>query len=290
MDVRQLLYFTTIVEEGSISAAAKKLHPSQPPLSHQLKLLEEELNLQLVQRGPRCITLTDAGRLLYKRAQSILSLTWSAKKELLAMASGYSGTLHLGAVSSSGASLLDWRIPEFHRRFPQLSFAIHEGNTIELLEMLDAGVIEVAVVRTPFHNEQVECHYLLEEPMIAAGAPSLFPASAPQGAISLSVLRDCPLILYRRFELLLTEAFAGEGISPQIFCKSCLPLLLLFCTQDIRFTEEFSCNTSSAVCIVCTLPIWFQSRLRPYFPHVREYILSPDENMCHVRFLLHRPA
>ena len=114
MDVRQLLYFTTIVEEGSISAAAKKLHLSQPPLSHQLKLLEEELNLQLVQRGPRCITLTDAGRLLYKRAQSILSLTWSAKKELLAMASGYSGTLHLGTVSSSGASLLDWRIPEFH--------------------------------------------------------------------------------------------------------------------------------------------------------------------------------
>ena len=54
--------------------------------------------------------------------------------------------------------------------------------------------------------------------MIAAGAPSLFPASAPQGAIALSVLRDCPLILYRRFELLLTEAFAEEGISPQIFC------------------------------------------------------------------------
>lgn len=218
MDVRQLLYFTTIVEEGSISAAAKKLHLSQPPLSHQLKLLEEELNLQLVQRGPRCITLTDAGRLLYKRAQSILSLTWSAKKELLAMASGYSGTLHLGTVSSSGASLLDWRIPEFHRRFPQLSFAIHEGNTFELLEMLNAGVIEVAVVRTPFHNEQVECRYLHEEPMIAAGAPSLFPASAPQGAISLSVLQGSPLILYRRFELLLTEAFAEEGISPQIFC------------------------------------------------------------------------
>ena len=67
MDVRQLLYFTTIVEEGSISAAAKKLHLSQPPLSHQLKLLEEELNLQLVQRGPRCITLTDAGRAIAEK-------------------------------------------------------------------------------------------------------------------------------------------------------------------------------------------------------------------------------
>ena len=219
MDVRQLLYFTTIVEEGSISAAAKKLHLSQPPLSHQLKLLEEELNLQLVQRGPRCITLTDAGRLLYKRAQSILSLTWSAKKELLAMASGYSGTLHLGTVSSSGASLLDWRIPEFHRRFPQLSFAIHEGNTFELMEMLESGLIELAIVRTPFHNDQLNCLYLSPEPMIAAGAASFFPAGMPSGQpISLELLGHAPVILYRRFEKILLSLCEQKGITPQVFC------------------------------------------------------------------------
>lgn len=86
MDIRQLIYFATIVEEGSISAAAKKLHLSQPPLSYQLKLLEEELHLQLLQRGARGVQLTEAGKVLYKRAQGILELTERTQKELQAMA------------------------------------------------------------------------------------------------------------------------------------------------------------------------------------------------------------
>lgn len=157
MDIRQLIYFATIVEEGSISAAAKKLHLSQPPLSYQLKLLEEELHLQLLQRGARGVQLTEAGKVLYKRAQGILELTERTQKELQAMAGqGFAGTLHIGTVSSSGASLLDWRIPAFHEQYPQIGFAIHEGNTFELMEMLESGLIELAVVRTPFHDEQVD--------------------------------------------------------------------------------------------------------------------------------------
>lgn len=103
MDIRQLLYFTTIAEEGSISAAAKKLHLSQPPLSYQMKLLEEELHLPLIERSARGIALTEAGRVLYKRAQGILELSELTRKEMLAMASGFTGTLHIGTVSSSGA-------------------------------------------------------------------------------------------------------------------------------------------------------------------------------------------
>ena len=183
MDIRQLIYFATIVEEGSISAAAKKLHLSQPPLSYQLKLLEEELHLQLLQRGARGVQLTEAGKVLYKRAQGILELTERTQKELQAMAGGFAGTLHIGTVSSSGASLLDWRIPAFHEQYPQIGFAIHEGNTFELMEMLESGLIELAVVRTPFHDEQVDCRYLQQEPMIAAGIPSLFPAGTADSAV-----------------------------------------------------------------------------------------------------------
>ena len=176
MDIRQLLYFTTIAEEGSISAAAKKLHLSQPPLSYQMKLLEEELHLPLIERSARGIALTEAGRVLYKRAQGILELSELTRKEMLAMASGFTGTLHIGTVSSSGASLLGWRIPAFHQKYPQIGFAIHEGNTFELMEMLESGLIELAIVRTPFHNDQLNCLYLSPEPMIAAGAASFFPA------------------------------------------------------------------------------------------------------------------
>ena len=219
MDIRQLLYFTTIAEEGSISAAAKKLHLSQPPLSYQMKLLEEELHLPLIERSARGIALTEAGRVLYKRAQGILELSERTRKEMLAMASGFTGTLHIGTVSSSGASLLGWRIPAFHQKYPQIGFAIHEGNTFELMEMLESGLIELAIVRTPFHNDQLNCLYLSPEPMIAAGAASFFPAGMPSGQpISLELLGHAPVILYRRFEKILLSLCEQKGITPQVFC------------------------------------------------------------------------
>lgn len=219
MDIRQLVYFSAIVEEGSISAASKKLHLSQPPLSYHLKLLEDELQLQLVHRGSRSITLTEAGKVLYKRAQSILSLTELTKRELSDLACGISGTLHIGTISSSGASLLSWRIPVFHQQFPQINFAIHEGDTFEQLEMLESGITELAIVRTPFHNDKTDCFYLQEEPMIAAGNSALFPFSLENGtSLPLSMLHGLPLILYRRFERLLNERFEAQNISPNIFC------------------------------------------------------------------------
>ena len=219
MDIRQLLYFTTIAEEGSISAAAKKQHLSQPPLSYQMKLLEEELHLPLIERSARGIALTEAGRVLYKRAQGILELSELTRKEMLAMASGFTGTLHIGTVSSSGASLLGWRIPAFHQKHPQIGFAIHEGNTFELMEMLESGLIELAIVRTPFHNDQLNCLYLSPEPMIAAGAASFFPAGMPSGQpISLELLGHAPVILYRRFEKILLSLCEQKGITPQVFC------------------------------------------------------------------------
>ena len=219
MDIRQLLYFTTIAEEGSISAAAKKLHLSQPPLSYQMKLREEELHLPLIERSARGIALTEAGRVLYKRAQGILELSELTRKEMLAMASGFTGTLHIGTVSSSGASLLGWRIPAFHQKYPQIGFAIHEGNTFELMEMLESGLIELAIVRTPFHNDQLNCLYLSPEPMIAAGAASFFPAGMPSGQpISLELLGHAPVILYRRFEKILLSLCEQKGITPQVFC------------------------------------------------------------------------
>lgn len=184
-----------------------------------MKLLEEELHLPLIERSARGIALTEAGRVLYKRAQGILELSELTRKEMLAMASGFTGTLHIGTVSSSGASLLGWRIPAFHQKYPQIGFAIHEGNTFELMEMLESGLIELAIVRTPFHNDQLNCFYLSPEPMIAAGAASFFPAKMPSGQpISLELLGHAPVILYRRFEKILLSLCEQKGITPQVFC------------------------------------------------------------------------
>ena len=106
MDIRQLTYFMVIAEEGQITAAARRLHMAQPPLSQQMKALEEELGVQLLQREPRSVTLTDAGEILYRRARQIVTLTDSTRREIADFKNGLRGTLSIGTVSSSGSVIL----------------------------------------------------------------------------------------------------------------------------------------------------------------------------------------
>lgn len=219
MDIKQLSYFIAIAEEGNITAAAKRLHISQPPLSIQLKALEQELGVILVERGARSVTLTDAGRLLYKHACQIISLTNTAIKELEDFDNGVKGTLRLGTISSSGTALLNGRLQSYHRDNPHIDFEIHEGNTYQLLELLHNNIIEVAVIRTPFQSENIVCHYLEKEPMAAVAHRKFFENVKTQ-QISISDLAEFPLIYYRRYEQLIQAAFEKYRISPNVFCKN----------------------------------------------------------------------
>ena len=82
MNLKQMEYFVAIVNEGNISAAAKSLHISQPPLSAQMKLLEDEMGVVLFERGSRSIFLTEAGKVFYEKALHILHLTTAVSDEL----------------------------------------------------------------------------------------------------------------------------------------------------------------------------------------------------------------
>ncbi len=217
MDLKRLTYFVAICEEGSISAAAKKLHISQPPLSHQLQLLETELGVKLVERGARHVTLTDAGVILYKRAGNILELADAAARELGEYGEKMKGTLRLGVTSSSFLPLLDPRITEYAKLYPEVNFELHEGNTFQIIELLAGGVIEIAVIRTPFHAENTSWFSLEKEPMIAVGDRKYF-SSAQDVRISLESLKSKPLIIYRRYEKLIVSACKAAGFQPDIFC------------------------------------------------------------------------
>ncbi|MCD2345430.1 LysR family transcriptional regulator [Clostridium guangxiense] len=218
MDIKQLKYFYTIAEEGQITNAAKRLHIAQPPLSYQLKSLENELGVKLVERGSRHIKLTDAGIMLYKRAKQILSLTESTVDELKDFKKGTYGTLSIGTVSSSGASLLTSRLNTFHDKYPFINFEIHEGNTYELLEILNRGVIEIAIVRTPFNTSGINSIYLPKEPMVAAMLQKLNWNDSK--VIDIVELNNKPLIFYRRFEKLIFKACEDSNFEPTIFCKN----------------------------------------------------------------------
>lgn len=218
MNYRQLYYFVTIVESGNITAAAKKLELSQPPLSKQIMALEEELGVKLMERSSRKITLTDAGFLMYQRAKSIISMMETTADEMSRFEQNRPGILRLGTISSCGCSLLQECLVDFCTLHPQITFEICEDNTYELLEKLKNGMIEAAIVRTPFNSDGFECIYGKEEPLVAVGLHSFL--GNQEIPVSLEELAPLPLNYYRRFEHIILPAFQNRGLTPNIFCKS----------------------------------------------------------------------
>ena len=205
MDIRQLTYFLTIAEEGQITAAARRLHMAQPPLSQQMKNLEEELGVQLFKRGPRQVQLTDAGEILLRRAQQIVNLSDSTLREITDFKEGLRGTLAIGTVSSSGSII-------------GIRFEIYEGNTFKIIELLQKGLIEVGLVRTPFNQESLHCKFLQEDPMVLALTEEL-DWCPDKTEITLSDLAEQPLIIYRRFDQLIHETCAVYNVTPTVFCR-----------------------------------------------------------------------
>lgn len=217
MDLKQLRYFMAIVEERQITAAARRLHMAQPPLSNQMKILEDEIGLKLFQRGPHHIELTEAGELLAARAVQLLDMAAMTKRELEDFRQGLCGTLAIGTVSSSGGILMHEGMQAFRAEFPRVHFEIHDGNTYQLIDMLDRRLIEIAIVRTPFNAARFNCKYRQPEPMIAAMTSELDWAPEKQ-EIAVEELAKKPLILYRRFEQLLLDTFAAHDFTPEVAC------------------------------------------------------------------------
>lgn len=216
MDIKQLEYFVAVVEEGGITAAARRLFMSQPPITAQMKRLESELDCILFARGARSIRLTDEGRLLYDRAKTLLELERNTREEIAQSVAG-GGTLRLGAVSSVAGSLLPSWLGGFHAQHPAVRFELYEGNTYQLLEKLRAGIVEVALVRTPFPAERLICMDISTEKLIAAGEARLL----PQGdCVTLDQLAQLPLLVYRRWEHIAAKMFADRGLTPNFVCKS----------------------------------------------------------------------
>lgn len=220
MDLKRLEYFITIVNEGNISAAAKTLHLSQPPLSNQIKLLENEIGCILFERGSRQIKLTEAGRILYNRATILLDLANSALEELESYKKGVYGTLRMGVVSSVGGVFLkDWILP-FQKKYPDIRYEIFEANTYQLLEQLKGNSLDFAVVRTPFPVSTFKRMDLFKEPIVAIGNEKYFSTNKEKDSVTLQELANTPILLYRRWETIFINLLKEKKIEWEIFCKN----------------------------------------------------------------------
>lgn len=217
MDIRQLRYFLAIAEEQNITKAAEKLHIAQPPLSQQLKLLEEELGVRLIERSTRKIQLTDTGKKLRNRAEQIIKLMETTVRELKDINAGIQGTLSIGSVPSSGAALLPERIRSFYEKYPNIDFQIWDGDTLRILDLLSNGIIEIGIIRAPFNSEVFESICLSKEPMIAVSNNLHWPQE--QEYIKITDLVNKPLIIDRRFEAGIVKACYQENFEPKIICR-----------------------------------------------------------------------
>jgi DNA-binding transcriptional LysR family regulator len=218
MDIKYLHYFTVVVEETNISGAAKRLHISQPPLSHAIKTMEEELGVVLMERGPRHIILTDAGETLYHRAKTILDYAETTFREIKNIGDGMGGSIRIGMISSCGAVLLP-TIHRFSDAYPHIRFDIYERNTYELLDSLKSNMIELAFVRTPFQDiDRYDCLKLHTEPLLAVGQAAFFDGQREEKALPPEFFNGKPIILYRRWKRILTDFFERNGVSPFYKC------------------------------------------------------------------------
>ena len=134
MEIRQLEYFRAIVDAGTISGAARELHMTQPPLSYQMKMLEEELQVPLFIRGMKHITLTEAGKTLYEQAGKILMLSEVTKREVIK--SSQAATIHIGMTPST-VSMMSHYLMRFAKSHPNIHFDIHEGSTFTMRDQLE---------------------------------------------------------------------------------------------------------------------------------------------------------
>jgi DNA-binding transcriptional LysR family regulator len=279
MDIRQLRYFHTVAEQKQITRAAKKLHMTQPPLSQQLKLLEQELGVQLIERSGRKIELTEAGKILALRAEHILNKIDEAITEVKEAGKGLSGTLSIGIVKSY-FSFLPEKIAYFKEKYPLVTFKIAEGDPLRLGEYLHNRDIELAFVRLipgePMNNYNLI--QLATEPFVFV-IPKDWDDDPLKTDILMRDLADYPLLMWHRtngtgvYEMILKEfnrldltpQIIGEGADVTILLSlvasgigaSILPksALYSFPTNQIKILDIPDCSLKSEIAV-----IWLKER------------------------------
>ncbi len=220
MDIRDLRVFYTIVREGNISNAAKRLNIAQPPLSRQMKQLEESLGVKLFERGSRRISLTEAGNVLATRSEQILELFEGTVNEITEFSSGLGGTITIGMGSSAGASVLPKVFSQFNRLYPNVTFQAWEGNSLRILELLDSKAVEIGILRTPFLSKDYEYITLSDEPFGILMNRDKLSCGKENRTLRLIELANQPLIISRRWNPMFSDLCIKTGFKPRIICTS----------------------------------------------------------------------
>ena len=194
MNIQELRYLVAIADHRHFGRAAEACYVSQPTLSTQLRKLERELGVELVERSPRQVMLTEIGERVVERARTMLREE-SAIVELARSARDpEAGTVRIGLFPTLGPYLLPHVVPGLHRAFPRLELLLVEEKTEEVLQHLRDGSLDVGVLALPVHDDRLHVEPLFEEDFVLA-VPADHPLAAGDGPVGTDVLHAQSLLL-----------------------------------------------------------------------------------------------
>ncbi|WP_043435222.1 LysR family transcriptional regulator [Cystobacter fuscus] len=223
MEFRQLQLFVAVAEELHFGRAATRVGMAQPPFSQQIRKLEAELGVELLTRTSRRVALTSAGSRLLNDARELLARRTDVLLNVQRTARGELGTLRIGVGASSAFGLLPGIVLRFRSRFAEVTLRLDDREGLDLGAALQAGELDLALVRAPFRYEGVSVERLLRERFTLA-LPTRHPR-AREKIITLSSLASEPFILFPRNSApglhdTITRMCVDAGFSPRILLEA----------------------------------------------------------------------
>jgi len=223
MDLRQLRHLVTLAEERHFTRAAEREHIAQPALSQQIRRLEDELGLPLVERTTRSVAMTDAGEMLVGRARRILAEVDAAQAEIQRLTGLHTGHVTVGAIHTMGPVDLSLPLAIFHGRHPGVELTVREHSSEELAEMLRVDELDLAFLSV---TERIESHGLGLHQLVSEELAVILPENHPLAArrrIRMAELVGEQFIAYRegaRLRELLMAAGDHAGFQPEVKLES----------------------------------------------------------------------
>jgi len=206
MNLRDLNYLCALAQHQHFGRAAASCFISQPTLSTQIRKLETELGVALVERTSRKVLLTAAGQEMATRARRIMAEIEQMKETARRSRNPEAGSVRLGLFPTLAAYLLPHVVPVISQRFPQLELRLVEEKSDRLVAQLHDGQLDAAVLALPLHEEQLHCQFLFEEPFVLA-VPQQHPL-AQHNYLAMEALAGQQLLLLQDGHCLRDQALA----------------------------------------------------------------------------------
>jgi DNA-binding transcriptional LysR family regulator len=194
IEIRHLRYFIAVAEELHFGRAARRLHLAQPPLSQQIRKLEDMLGHALFVRTSRAVKLTSPGEVLLDRARNMLRKVREDLDDVRSVGRGEVGSLKVGFIGSGMLTALPGILGNYRRQFPKVDLQLREFSSAGAIRALQDGSVDVGFLRDGGQAEGLEVEPLLSEPFIAAVPARHF--LARRKTFSVALLRDEPFVLF----------------------------------------------------------------------------------------------